>query len=293
MISCDITIHIGFHKTATSAIQEFCATERDQLLARGVWYPPPTGDLPGHQDLAWVLMAEQPPWADKQYDPGEVERHYTSQLATHPGLPMLISSEEFCREPERVASALRNLFSTAEIRIVAYVRDPFDFLVSRYLHEVTFGEPRPFAEFVRAEIGSADFAFRLGPWVKVFRKENVVVRPYARNAVERCGVVDDFLSMIGVHTMNSPVCHDIVNPGAPAELGYLFAYLNSCAMPAEERQRLKQSFLAVSRPAGGTIPLPRMRSFFLGDLTAFELDFLDRCRKSIHSQFDIQFAIRD
>lgn len=289
MVRDKVIIHIGFHKTATSAVQEYCAGQRERLLANGVWYPQSLGDCPGHQELAWVLMTEQPPWADRRYDPLQVKRHYAAQLAARRGTPMLLSSEEFCREPELAARDLHELFADAEVRIVAYVREPFDFLVSRYLHEVIYGESRPFPAFVRAEMASADLATRLSPWIDIFGRDLVVVRAYSHEMLEQRGIVGDLLSLFGVDEIDAQSSEQIVNAGVAAELGSLFAYLNRCPLPPEERQRSKDVFLAASKSARELAPIPKLRDFYLDQLGAFELDFLERCRNSLAKHFDIRF----
>lgn len=289
MSSDDVIIHIGFHKTATSAVQEYCANQRELLLANGIWYPQSIGDFPGHQELAWVLMTEQPPWADRHYDPIQVRRHYAAQLATHPGIPMLISSEEFCREPQRTVCELEQIFAGAALHIVAYVREPFDFLLSRYLHEVNYGESRSFAAFVRAELASADLATRLQPWVDTFGRENVVVRPYSRDVLEQRGIVGDFMSILGVSAIDAASSKHVVNAGVPAELGYLFAYVNRCPLSAELRQVLKETFMSASKAAADAASIPKLSEFYREGLSSFELDFLDRCRTNLAHYFEIHF----
>ncbi|MBK7664089.1 MAG: hypothetical protein IPJ21_11190 [Sterolibacteriaceae bacterium] len=81
----------------------------------------------------------------------------------------------------------------------------------------------------------------------------------------------------------------IVNAGIPAELGCLFAYLNRCLLPAEQRQQLKEAFLSASKTAADAAPIPRLREFFLEGLSPAELDFLERCRINLAQHFEIRF----
>lgn len=60
MNSCkEIIIHIGTHKTGTTSIQNFLATNRKHLLKKDRIYFPETGTLgtnTGHHNLAWQLV---------------------------------------------------------------------------------------------------------------------------------------------------------------------------------------------------------------------------------------------
>ncbi|EGJ19506.1 hypothetical protein RSWS8N_20159 (plasmid) [Cereibacter sphaeroides WS8N] len=127
-----VVLHIGTHKTATTAIQDFLARNREALARQGIVYPalgpqsghhglmftwhdllPPSYRLPGSDDI-WETLSRQ--WADKD-------------------VTLLLSSEEFSRGyPSRVdmADLRRRLSAFEEVRVICVLRNQAALLQSVY-----------------------------------------------------------------------------------------------------------------------------------------------------------------
>lgn len=127
-----VVLHIGTHKTATTAIQDFLAQNREALARQGIVYPalgpssghhglmftwhdllPPSYRLPGPDDI-WETLSRQ--WADKD-------------------VTLLLSSEEFSRGyPSRVdmADLRRRLSAFEEVRVICVLRNQAALLQSVY-----------------------------------------------------------------------------------------------------------------------------------------------------------------
>lgn len=202
-------LHIGFHKTGTSALQEYLNENRNKLIENGVLYLERYDkSFPGNVDLSWAYNKNPPHWSTFNNNREDVIGFYKEQLSA-PGFDKaIISSEDFTlldTQPETVR-AIRNDFSDFEVKVVAYVREPIDFIVSLYSHAVRAKVVDcSFKDYISKHFNfrSADFSLRLQPWVKEFGKTNVVVRNYSRSALKNNNLLDDFFEVIDVELLNN------------------------------------------------------------------------------------------
>lgn len=201
-----VLLHIGFHKTGSSAIQANLQEFSPAYRNRGLEIPAGLSSWTGHPEVAWACSAERFPWADRHFRFDIVHEYYATLIAhLPPGHTMLLSSEEFCRLnyfPGAI-QAVHKFFEGCRVEVVAYVRDPLDFLVSRYRHELTYGEALTLHEFILEHLGSADFPARLAPWIEVFGADRVHVRPFDREQFDGGSVVEDFMRSIAVEPESS------------------------------------------------------------------------------------------
>ncbi|MCB1886662.1 MAG: hypothetical protein KDH20_03545 [Rhodocyclaceae bacterium] len=196
-----VVLHIGFHKTGSSAIQANLEQFSAEYAERGLVVPQGLSHWTGHPEIAWACCPEKFPWADRDFQLDELSEYYGQQLADLPeGATLLLSSEEYCRlnyYPGAI-EAIRDFFEGTDLTILAYLRDPIDFLVSRYRHEITHGEATPLEPFMRHHLRSADLALRLRPWVDIFGHERVIARLFDRKAFTGGTIVNDFLGALAV-----------------------------------------------------------------------------------------------
>lgn len=177
-----LIVHIGFHKTGTTSVQTFLHNNRDVLETRGVVVPPGLSSWMGHPDFAWAFDRSNYPWQDKAYDFESIDDHYRSYLERSRDCKVILSSEEFCRLEFNIKyiSALAKYLEPYDPIFVAIIRNPLDFLTSRYRHEVQMGaEKRSFRKFVADfdNIYSANFYHRVYIWEQIFG-DRVIVRQY-------------------------------------------------------------------------------------------------------------------
>lgn len=200
-----VYIHIGFHKTGSSALQECLAANRDVLLDGGYFYPQSLEDkYPSHADFSWAINRKPPQWSGfRDGEAGEVLDFYEQQTLQMSCDSLILSSEDFVlleSHPSDIQK-LKEFFSGFEAKIVAYVRNPIDFIISLYSHAIrSRAITCDVNEYVDRHFNfrSADYSARLRTWVNVFGKENVIVRPYSSGSFVNNNLVDDFLNCIGL-----------------------------------------------------------------------------------------------
>jgi hypothetical protein len=183
-----LILHIGRHKTGTTAIQHFLGDNRDALEACG-YYVPLTGRLnAGHHGLSHPLRPRDiaaNPAADVAELP--VFRKLRGELGDVPGdQTIVISSEAFqnCR-PEIVQQAFREY----DTGIVVYLRNQLEYLASAYVQRVHATDYAGTLEDFYRDVyqsGSNYHAFLSG-WERCFDRPLIVRRyPYSRSVEDFC-----------------------------------------------------------------------------------------------------------
>lgn len=127
-----IYIHIGAHKTATTALQKFCWEQREVLAENDVLYPDSNIYHFGHHRLAFALGKKLDP---KKGDfPDFQEEIITLRRAideSHQSR-ILISSEALFVSKRKNLEMLRKELSDFQVIIIAVVRRQDNYLISFY-----------------------------------------------------------------------------------------------------------------------------------------------------------------
>ncbi len=197
-------IHIGLHKTGTTAIQRFLAANRKALEKTGYLYP---GTKPAHHFLRWL-------W--KQTNAGNNIPQKTHELFQEingsQSDMVILSSEMFTAGKENNAAKLREVLQDHvkepwNAKIIIYVRRQDHWLESRYnenikncyVHTPNELKKCTFKEFLDnyRMYYQLDYYTRLQPWNEVFGKENIIVRPYERGQLHG-DIITDFLHTVGI-----------------------------------------------------------------------------------------------
>lgn len=251
-----LVIHIGYHKTGSTAVQTMLDRNRQRLEAAGIIYPPGLSSWPGHPELAWSFERSRLPWQDRDYEAEEVRQHYAAILEEHRGSDriLLLSSEEFCRLEFDLRSMmeLRAFLAPWRPVILGYGRDPLRFLLSRYRHEVQSGaERRPLRQFIcqLTNLQSAAFGQRMLKWDQLF-EGRCIFRSYDAVLAEGRSITEDFLSLLGHGGRIEAL--DIAYDERKLNLALLEAHriLNAADLPPGQRYRLGTALLDL----GDTLP---------------------------------------
>jgi hypothetical protein len=183
-------LHVGVHKTGTTALQYVLAKRRAWLGDQGISYPaagiPQSAQLWGHHDLAWAL---------REGDTGGLSRAVRAGIRTDRAV---ISSEEFCLlRNGALFQPLVAAFAGWTIRPVCYIRRQDQVLESIYNHHVkSLGEADDILAFARKIRRRLDYGLVLGRLEQVFGRNAMIVRLYDKAVIG--DTVSDFFSLLGI-----------------------------------------------------------------------------------------------
>ena len=203
-------IHVGTHKTGTTAIQRFLAANRERLALDGLYYPSAgllSDQLPGHHIVASELAG------DRLFDRAAgTLGGVVAEIARARPRAACLSSEnfEYLHVRGTALSALRDAIVAIGYRprIVLYVRPQHDYAESLYAELVKHGMQVPFASFLDDVVGDGvvrydrgwtfrfDYTKLASGFADVFGPESVIVRAY-RDDGSAGSIVQDFLGAIG------------------------------------------------------------------------------------------------
>jgi hypothetical protein len=231
-------LHIGTHKTGSTAQQQLLHQHREALAVEGIFYPETGLQKHAHHQLAWASGARRPA-VDAGFLASAFEK--IAGQARHSGDTVVLSSEEFEFTPDpAVLAALKKSF---EVSVVIYLRKQDHCLEAAYNQHVRSYDLRftgsiyQFAlkyDFFRRY----DYAALLQPWADVFGSQNLLVRPYGSSLVGSDACADLF-SLIGVSPeLNRQLCGDglRVNRALPASAIPYMARINSMTLDKSQHQ---------------------------------------------------------
>lgn len=274
-----LILHIGFHKTGTSALQEGFYANAETLAAAGLIYPKPLCKFESHIELPAALFPDEVPWVQEKYDLDEVCAHYANIVAEAPaGSVVVLSSEELCRIDLRdeflraLHDRLGNLPDTLT-QIVAYTRDAVAFLVSLYHHEVrvrVFHEHfRDFVNGHHVALENVRFDRRLEGWRATFGSENVLVQDYDQVVRQRgpTGITEDFLNLMGLSDVALDIDDKFVNTGVHPWLVAAYSQLYLAGLPKQDYDPIRDDIIRL----GFKLPRVNAAEYYLGEDGVAEL----------------------
>lgn len=156
-------LHLGTHKTGTTALQSFSVENRDALWQQGCWYPDfapvAQGPRDGHHALAHAFSAQ--PKAIMPEQAAAIIEHWHRQACEH-RVTLVVSAEaiyrhvlgsgSFWQRRRHYLEALRAALADFEVIPVVVFRRPDDYLRSLYQEAVAnLSKPRQmpaFADYV-------------------------------------------------------------------------------------------------------------------------------------------------
>ncbi|MEK8032704.1 hypothetical protein AACH06_17935 [Ideonella sp. DXS29W] len=165
-----IVLHIGTHKTGTSALQAALDGSREHLLQRGVLYPdtrrPPWPELPKHcsvyQAAAHGSADEQARERDALLSEWQASRAHT----------LLISEEGLSEPDEKIPEFFAPWAAQHDLVVICLLRrqDLFvEALFNQFVREAARREPRPLLTFARGQATRArlDYHGLLSRWAAI------------------------------------------------------------------------------------------------------------------------------
>lgn len=232
-------IHIGIHKTGSSAIQRSLKDGASVLESHNVVRFAPRGLL---SDLC-----QSPEYTPQQAE--AARRALAGQLPKQAdeNTVAVLSSENLCgtamagyadapERARRLAMATRGF----PVRIICYLRRQDSFIESLYTQSIHEGGHGSFEEFHHA-FGQRPFDWNrlLAGFEEHFGQENILVRPYEKAALASAqDIIDDFSSILGITGLAPPTAPRQSNVGySPAALR--LARACNRRLPKDQQARLR------------------------------------------------------
>ena len=232
-----VFLHIGIHKTGTSAVQNVCRANRRELLQAGILFPnagfiktrtAKSTATSGHNGLTGFLKA---PNAKRLSAAGSA---FLREIESNSWDRLVLSSEVLSAPHNRGASECVAWFrqQALQVKLIVYLRRQDRWLDSFYRERLTWIRPRyrdarSIEEFWQTEGDDwLNYKARIGPWVAAAGRENAEIRSY--DDLEG-GVVGDFLGIIGVDPSRLDLGQRVAvhNPSIPPTAAELIRAVNS------------------------------------------------------------------
>jgi hypothetical protein len=235
-----LVVHIGTHKTGTTAIQKFATAHRDELRAQGLWYPSYAGiDIPehyGHHHFAHAVAGEKHGTFTPEDAPRFMESVHAGQM---PGETVLLSAEPIYRHTlgktgdywSRRRAYIRRLketIGTDDVTILVVLRRQDDFARSLYQENVKVNKyAADFRSFLAQASNQFDYHRQLRAFAAEFQRVSVLVY----EDLKKTGLVETFFRKLGIE---APMAVEAVgtNPSLPVELVEYKRLLNATNLGA-------------------------------------------------------------
>lgn len=236
-------LHIGTHKTGTTAIQSSLRAHRKELRREGIGL---LRRLPGSRR---IMLADE-------IDPDLIAHN---RQALRSGIRAssrrieryILSYEGFSGDPYRgytnvsaVAETLSRITEGFDTTIIVYLRRQDEFVESFYTQSIHEGGSRSFEEFLSALPSTAyDWTELLEPYDRLFSLESLRVRRYSYGRTAGpADVINDFGRLVGSEYLRTLRTADRVNPSYSRDALEFARHCNSTLSPSrrDELRRMLQ-----------------------------------------------------
>jgi hypothetical protein len=236
-------IHIGGHKTGSTAIQAFCVLNAKRLEQLEIIYPLELLSHPGkvwgqgHHGLVNLFMDATTFWKSFNLRPKKMKDEdivaYLKSLPREKNI--LLSTENLVWLDKKSINALKECLAGFDVHVVLYVRRQDNALQALYQTVVTsIGETRQFNDYVDNVVRSLFEYDRIAEdWQSVFGAGKLVVRVYESDQLYQRDAVLDFMHVLENILQTKIDSSDwnrnigAINRGLPAHITGLIGYHNN------------------------------------------------------------------
>lgn len=213
-----VFLHIGYFKTGTSTLQNYCRSHRRQLLLHGILYPE-TGVCDhnaSHGFLSLKRLQETgqrvPQWFMLQMrgmigvkSGKRIWADVVREIETSTAGRVIISSEDFVKyagseRSRALIHEIKTILSPYDVRVVCYIRRQDDYCESWYNQVVKFGirirERCGLPAYEGMDETHRNYLMVLDAFERVFTRERMIVRIYDRNEMRGGDIVQDMLHTV-------------------------------------------------------------------------------------------------
>lgn len=210
-----VYLHIGAHKTGSTAVQNFFSLNRDKLIEKGILYP----KFSRHQDLPHHVILR--PLVEPRINDHIWSFPNSEHIGSIDSIRALLKEEEEASQCDSLlisteflfvnkpifgnivcgvdfADYVKELFSGYKVKPIVYLRNQCDWIESCYVEAVKGAHTcycGSFDEYFFENIEALDYRQYLEPWVKQFGND-LIVRCYENNKEK--GVERDLINILGL-----------------------------------------------------------------------------------------------
>ena len=232
-----IVLHVGLHKTGTSALQYFLSANSPLLLDLGIYYKPIGPKQTNHTVLATAMHKGRP----ELHASARTMWKNLLDAAQQVGADrLLLSSEEFT--PQRLDMALaKDLICDHSVTAIAYLRAADELVASAHNQVVRSPKVRSTAPANQKPFAYPPLDTVLQPWMDLLGQERLVLAPYDPGQFIGGTIFSDFLSMLSITNLDRfdfDVPDDQANRSLSAGLIELLRITNSLQRSDTEHNAL-------------------------------------------------------
>lgn len=264
-----IFLHIGTHKTGTTAIQKFLSNAEEKLREDSILYPKSGrpdvehGAQYGHHLLAWAILKKN------GIDHFNDWERVVNEIKVADQRTVVLSAEGFESCTEEQVQKVSALLDDFEVHIILYLRNPFDYTVSSYKQFVKSGiTAESFEEFAKRWVKRCNYSELVQRWARFFERKNVHVTLYDRCLeVEDYSVEKSILDVLGVKSDRYKDCLAAPANVSPSDeqIGIIRTvnlvekwmgsntFLHRARRSLLRRNRMADILLALTRPVSGPL----------------------------------------
>lgn len=188
-----IHLHIGTHKTGTSAIQTLASRDRKFLLEHGIYTPMPDGQgLPRGVMTEVAVMLKRGRYAEVKafFDQWVAEAEQASARL------LFVSSEEFSTAAHSHVEALARMLEPYDTQVILYLRNVHEFAISLCGELIKKpGGGRRYDKLVHNVTRRLNYTQLVSNWETAFGAEGLDLRCYD---LERNALIETFYAGLGV-----------------------------------------------------------------------------------------------
>lgn len=200
-----VFIHIGFHKTGTTAIQDFLNLNVDDFMKLGIYIPDDYSMEKGkgninHHEIAYALGFSN----NLSKNPVDISKfeNILKTFRSSNAHSMILSSEVFNENPnDESINLLYNLLEKFTTKIIVYLRRQDQMMQAVFLQNVKAGKVK---EKFRENYSNYKYNYWevLEKWASFFGRSNLIVRTYEKTRFVKNDLFEDFFSITGVNSLD-------------------------------------------------------------------------------------------
>ncbi|WEK53926.1 MAG: hypothetical protein P0Y55_15375 [Candidatus Cohnella colombiensis] len=225
-------LHVGMHKTGSSAIQALLTLNNMKLQDKGFFFPNPPNFDQAYQTSEGNAGFLYKLFVDNELD--EIKKYIESIEHSK----IILSSEYLFQALLEYPERFFKVFNDYDYKIICYVRRQDDLFSSMYNQMVKNHDLEDKLSALKFIEGKSDFHKVLFECLKYTELENVIVRPYEKQQFYKGNIYSDFLNCIGLELEESYCLPEkIVNPSLSWDSLEFRRLLNSMAIDRDEPLR--------------------------------------------------------